>query len=180
MGERHLNFIYVGRLDEIKGIKLLFEAWKKMNFDAPRLIVCGTGPLEEWCKKFIEYNGMDSIEMRGKVDNQEAKRLMAESEALILPSLWYEGFPMTIVEAYSVGCPVIGSKIGNVGCLIENGVTGWLINPKRIETLMIALKQPYNRMRRRTLDRYNAIYDSESNYVKLEKVYSQIEKKLDR
>lgn len=67
---------------------------------------------------------LNKIEMRGKVSNSEAKKLMSESQALILPDLWYEGFPMTIVEAYSVGYPVIGSNIGNVGCLIEESVTG--------------------------------------------------------
>ena len=49
-----MSFIYVGRLDELKGVRTLFEAWKMMMDNAPELKVCGTGPLEDWCREFID------------------------------------------------------------------------------------------------------------------------------
>ena len=109
---RENQFVFVGRLDKLKGIDLLFETWKKMGDTATRLIVCGTGPMERWCKDFLERNKVNII-FRGLVSNKEARELIAVSRALILPTQWYEGFPMTIVEAFSVGTPVICSDLGN-------------------------------------------------------------------
>lgn len=120
--KRENQFIFVGRLDKLKGIDILFEVWKQMGTTAPKLIVCGTGPMEGGCKDFLKDNPECNIEMRGFVPNKEAKKLIANSKALILPTQWYEGFPMTIVEAFSVGTPVIGSDLGNVGSLIADSL----------------------------------------------------------
>ena len=123
--KRERQFVFVGRLEKLKGIDVLFEAWAAMGDAAPKLVVCGSGPMEEWCKEFIAERNISNIQLLGQVDNKTAKELMAHSLALIFPTQWYEGFPMTIVEAYSVGTPVIGPDMGNVGDLIEEGVTGW-------------------------------------------------------
>ena len=121
--DRKDQFVFAGRLDKLKGIDLLFEAWKRMGEDAPKLIVCGTGPMEDWCKSFTRENDVN-IEMRGFVPNNEALKLIANSKALVLPTQWYEGFPMSIVEAFSVGTPVICSDLGNAGSVVEEGITG--------------------------------------------------------
>lgn len=112
--DRKNQFVFAGRLDKLKGIGFLFEAWKRMGAHAPKLIVCGTGPMEDWCKSFIRENDVN-IEMRGFVPNNEALKIIANSKALVLPTQWYEGFPMSIVEAFSVGTPVICSDLGNAG-----------------------------------------------------------------
>lgn len=166
-----MSFIYVGRLDELKGIKVLFEAWKMMGESAPELIVCGIGPLEEWCKEYIKENQLTNIDMRGKVENTEAKKLIAQSEALILPTLWYEGFPMVIVEAYSAGTPVIGSDIGNVGCLIEDGVTGWKFEAGSPQDLSRLLKEkkPFSGLD--IAKHYRDNYTEDVNYTKIKAIY---------
>lgn len=91
--QRKNQFVFVGRLDKLKGIDTLFNAWEKLGERAPKLIVCGTGPMEEWCKKFLT-NHKVNIEMKGFVSNIEARKLIAISRALILPTRWYEGFPI--------------------------------------------------------------------------------------
>lgn len=64
--QRENQFVFAGRLDKLKGIDILFEAWKQMGEMAPKLIVCGMGPMEEWCRKFIKtYDA--NIEMRGRL-----------------------------------------------------------------------------------------------------------------
>ena len=63
--------------------------------------------------------------MIGLVDNKEVKKIISESKGLILPTQWYEGFPMSILESFSCGTPVIGSNIGNVGNLIIDGINGY-------------------------------------------------------
>lgn len=50
---RENQFVFAGRLDKLKGVDILFEAWKRMGDTAPKLVVCGTGPMEDWCKSFV-------------------------------------------------------------------------------------------------------------------------------
>ena len=141
--------------------------------EAPKLIICGTGPMEEWCRRFLEDNPKCNIELRGFVPNKEAKKLIANSKALILPTQWYEGFPMTIVEAYSVGTPVIGSDIGNVGDLIEEGTGGLKFNCRDSKSLINAV----NLLSQNLLDSheisdfYSKHYSSEANYNMIIKIY---------
>ena len=123
--DRRLDqFVFAGRLDKLKGIDILLEAWQQMGDAAPKLIICGTGPMEDWCRGFVESNRLN-VEMRGFMPNDEVIKIIANSKALILPTQWYEGFPMTVAEALSVGTPVLGSDLGNVGALIENNINGW-------------------------------------------------------
>lgn len=128
---RENQFVFAGRLDKLKGVDILFEAWKRMGDTVPKLVVCGTGPMEDWCKSFVQQNRVN-IEMRGFVPNTEARKLIANSKALVLPTQWYEGFPMSIVEAFSVGTPAICSDMGNAGSIVENGVSGYRFDVFRI------------------------------------------------
>ncbi len=165
-------FIYVGRLDELKGIKILFGAWKLMGATTPKLLVCGTGPMEEWCQNFVQNNPECNIEMKGFVANIEAKKLIANAKALILPTQWYEGFPMTIVEAYSVGTPVIGSDMGNVGGLIQNGITGWKFIHDSAEELAVIVRE--SERADLVIDKFQTEqYSIESNYQQLVEIYEK-------
>ena len=120
--ERENRFVFAGRLDKIKGIDVLFEAWK--HVDNSILTVCGTGPEYDWCKEFIRKNNINNIELLGLVQHDAVIDIIAHSRALMFPTQWYEGFPMSIAESMSVGTPVICSDIGNAGALIKDGVNG--------------------------------------------------------
>ncbi len=173
------HFIYVGRLDELKGVKLLFEAWKRMNTSAPKLLVCGTGPLEDWCKRFVQENPECDVELKGFVANKEARKLITNAKALILPTQWYEGFPMTIVEAYSVGTPVIGSNIGNVGDLIQDGVNGYKFQYNDVESLIDAVhrfEQTQKDWKSVVYDMYERKCSPGNNAIVLSNIYQEIRK----
>ena len=171
--DRPNQYIFAGRLDKLKGIDLLLKAWKQMGDNAPKLIVCGTGQMEDWCKEFIAKNKLRNIEMRGFVPNHEAKRLIANSQALILPTQWYEGFPMTIVEAYSVGTPVIGSDMGNVGSIIEEDLTGWKVKHDKVDELEKAVSKVYD-ITEKVICRYKTEFTDKSNMHNLLSVYRRI------
>ncbi len=168
-----MSFIYVGRLDELKGIKVLFQAWNLIGENAPLLKVCGTGPLEDWCREFISENAMKSIELLGFVPNTEAKKLISNSQAMILPTQWYEGFPMTILEAFSVGTPVICSNLGNTGSVVEEGVTGWKFKADSPENIVNTIKRVTD-IRDSVKRVYNEKYTSEENYRKLVGIYKGV------
>lgn len=117
--ERLPRLVYAGRLEPIKGVLRLLEAWKLLGAEAPELLMCGTGPLEEECRAVIAQENLTQVKMLGPVPNEELRRLLASSVAFILPSQVYEGFPMTVTEAYAEGTPVLGSEHGNVGALVR-------------------------------------------------------------
>lgn len=171
---RDNQFIFAGRLDKLKGIDILFKAWKIMGYLAPKLVVCGTGPMEEWCRNFLENNLDCNIEMKGFVLNKEVKKLIANSKALILPTQWYEGFPMTIVEAFAVGTPVLGSDIGNVGSLISDGINGYIFKHDSTDGLIQAvrkcLQHPLLDERRITAK----LYLPEANYELIYQIYKGV------
>ena len=171
--KRKNQMVFAGRLDKLKGIDILFEAWKQMGEKAPKLIVCGTGPMEMWCREFVKKNSVN-IEMLGFIPNKEALKIIANSRALILPTQWYEGFPMSIVESYCVGTPVICSDLGNAGSIVAEGingikfkcddVNGIIASVKRIDGLCVTTKKVYKNQ-----------YTQKINYNTLYSIYRQIE-----
>lgn len=169
--DRMNQFVFAGRLDKLKGIDLLFKAWKRMGAHAPKLIVCGTGPMEDWCKSFIRENDVN-IEMRGFVSNDEALKIIANSKALVLPTQWYEGFPMSIVEAFSVGTPVICSDLGNAGSVIINGITGMKIDFHDYIQVKKALMNCFA-MCDSTYTEYTTNYTIQINYEMLVNAYAE-------
>ena len=168
-GDRKDQFVFVGRLDKLKGVDILFEAWKNMGDTAPKLIVCGTGPMEDWCNAFIRENPVN-IEMRGFVPNEEALKIIAASKALVLPTQWYEGFPMTVVEAYSVGTPVLCTDLGNCGYIVNDGVTG----RKFKENGIIDAVKGFNGMIDTTYKEYQEKYTKKANYSFLLQIYNEL------
>ena len=68
-------------------------------------------------------------------------RIVADATCLLLPSLWYEGFPRTIVEAFACGTPVIASRLGSMIDLIDDGRTGLLFEPGNAGDLVTNIRQ---------------------------------------
>lgn len=168
-------FIFVGRLDEWKGIRVLFSTWELLGENAPELNVCGTGPLDGWCREYAARHRL-RVNMKGFLDHEEVKRMIAGSEALVLPTQWYEGFPMVIVEAYAMGTPVLGSEFGNTGMLIEEGITGYRFDGRCPDSIIQAMKKlresPLKRARIREI--YQQKYSVEQNYRMLTDIYRKV------
>ena len=130
------GFIYVGRLEESKGIEILLESWAMLR-TMEKLHIVGSGPLEQELKQ--RYQGKN-IRFYGSVQNENVLKLIMKSKYLIQPSVLYETFGLTIIEAMSVGTPVIGFNIGTRNNLIKNKYNGFLCNPGNLgETLEQAI-----------------------------------------
>lgn len=167
---RKNQFVYVGRLEEIKGMDVLLGAWKFLGNDAPELYLCGRGPLEEWCREYIEKYNLDKVHLLGFIPNEKVKEIIGESRALVLPTQVYEGFPMTIAEAYTCGTYVIGSDLGNTGSLIEEGISGWKFPHRSPEALATCVKNAME-WEQEFPEKIRMRYSSEENYRKLEEIY---------
>jgi glycosyltransferase involved in cell wall biosynthesis len=110
--------LFVGRLSKEKGVLNLVDAWKSLP-DIPLAIV-GDGPARER----LEAVAPSHIRFLGWRNPDEVRDLMAGAQALLMPSLWYEGFPMTLLEAFSAGLPVLASRLGALAELVDEGETG--------------------------------------------------------
>lgn len=116
-------FLFFGRLSYEKGVRTMLEALKSLpDF---QLKVAGTGPKEDELKEFVHTFGMQNVEFLGYIHGIELQNLVSGAYFVIVPSEWYENNPMTIIEAYSVGTPVIGAKIGGIPEIVLEGKTGY-------------------------------------------------------
>lgn len=123
--EKRYTVLYVGRFDEEKGVEELAYAVHHTKSSVSYNMV-GTGPLHATItNKVAGY----PVTMLGILRAEEVRSLMAESRFLIQPSLWYETFGLTIVEAMIEGCPVIGFRIGTRPDFIVDGYNGFLCEP---------------------------------------------------
>ncbi len=167
---RKNQFVFAGRIDKLKGIDILLNVWANIGVDAPKLVICGTGPLEDWCKKFISEKCVNA-EMVGFVSNEKVKEIIGSSKALILPTQWYEGFPMSIVEAYSTGTPVICTDLGNCGCVVEENVTGYKFRNGEELKLIVNNFEDFGE---KVINVFNNQYTESENYKLLESIYNKV------
>ena len=93
------------------------------------LKIAGTGPLEDELKDYTKSNNVTNVEFLGYKSGKELTDLVENAYFIIVPSEWYENNPMTIIEGYAAGVPVIGTNIGGIPEIIEEGVTGYLFTP---------------------------------------------------
>lgn len=117
--------LYVGRLTPEKGVKVLLEAWQMVHADSLELVVLGDGPMRGELERAAPAN----VRFEGRVPLSEVRRLMLRSRALIVPSIWYEGQPMVVLEAAASGLPVLASKLGGNIALLEPVGGRWLAAP---------------------------------------------------
>lgn len=131
------GFVFAGRLEASKGIDLLLAAWQQMPADAI-LTVVGTGSLEVELR--AQYANDTRIQFLGARSQDETLKRIGRAKFLIQPSIWYETFGLTILEAMAQGVPVIGFDIGTRKDLIRDGENGFLCMP---DTLAETLQKAY-------------------------------------
>jgi len=170
-------YLYFGRLSHEKGVEMVIEAFKQLP--QAKLKIVGTGPIEK--DLILEAKGTNNIEFLGFKSGNELHRLVQGAQFVIVPSQWYENNPMTIVESYSFGTPVIGSDLGGIPEIIEDGKTGYVFNHSNLESLITTIKksegldnEEYKQMSERAGSFYNANF-SEDNYAdKLVEFYNSM------
>lgn len=126
--------LFVGRLSTEKGVDVLMKAWAKIPDMS--LTVLGDGPE----RQKLEAMAPPNVTFKGGVSGEIVRQHMLESEVLLMPSIWYEGFPMTAVEAYAAGLPVIASRIGSLTEIIEPS-TGALFEPGNADDLATKIQE---------------------------------------
>jgi glycosyltransferase involved in cell wall biosynthesis len=163
------GMLFVGRLSAEKGIAVLGEAWRACS--GTDLRVAGVGEADG------SLQASEGIDMLGKQTAAQVQREMMAATALVLPSICFENFPLTLVEAFSCGLPVIASRIGALAELVEHGVTGLLFTPgdaadlARTVQWAAAHPQEMATMGRNARALYERRYTPEVNHRQLLNIY---------
>jgi len=115
--------LFVGMLSESKGIMQLLAAWAQVA-TGKELRIIGDGPLREAVEAAASRT--PNVKYLGSQSRSFVFSQMKGARALIFPSIWYEGMPMTILEAFAAGTPVVAHRLGTMAEMISPGLTGWL------------------------------------------------------
>lgn len=165
------KYLFIGRLEEDKGIRLFCETLSKLGLKG---IVIGTGYLfNELQEKY------SNIEFVGWVKPSEIPKFVSECKALIVCSLWYETFGLVTLEMQSLGIPSIVPNNHASSDFIQDGINGYIYESGSIESLSEAIKKmernEMNKLHYNTLMHYDSSLYSENIYkMKLLNVYNQI------
>ena len=166
--------LFVGRLSPEKGVETLLSAWNRLGGTLPLKIV-GEGPLSNLVRQAAAES--PAIMFLGARPHKEVLELLGEARCLIMPSLWFETFGRTIIEAYSRGTPVIASRLGCMSELVNEGVTGSLFTPGDDVDLATTVRQflAYGRFaeqwRAACRTEYLRHYTADANYRMLINLY---------
>ncbi|MCC0804946.1 glycosyltransferase [Methylobacterium sp. W2] len=168
-GERE-GLLFVGRLTSEKGIETLIAAAKLAG---RRVTVVGTGPLAD------QVAASPDLDYRGQVTPAQVRAAMSEARALIVPSLWYEGLPMVVVEAFAMGLPVIASRIGSLAEIVSDEVTGLHAAPgdaadlARAMTRILTDRAASERMSRAARSQYESCWSETVTTNQLLQIYAE-------
>lgn len=158
-------FLFVGRLSKEKGVHFLLEAFKELPRDI-ELHIVGEGPEEENLKALAQEYGLPNVRFMGFLMGDDLRDQYHHCLASIVPSYWFEVYGRTIVETFTFGKPVIGSRIGGIEEAIDPGVHGYLFEPGNVEQLRQAIHELHTKpelaiemgrnARKRSEERYTA------------------------
>ncbi len=168
---------FCGKLSEEKGIRSLISSVKGSQVT---LNVLGDGFLKEELSEYISTQGIKNVFLLGHLNGDVLFNRIRESLFLVLPSEWYENNPYVILEAFALGKPVIGSKIGGIPELVKDGITGLTFEPGNVEDLrnkieyMLSHKEEVVEMGRNARKLIEDEFNDEKYYGRLMEIYTQL------
>ena len=170
--------IYYGHLTPQKGIKTLVNAMKM----APNvsLLIIGNGELEDELKCMVSTQGTKNVVFKDYIQGENILKYVRNAAFTIIPSVWFETAGLVIYESFALGKPVIGSNIGPIPELVENGSTGLLFDPGNANDLaekinyLIEKPELILEMGRTARMKIEENYNSDIHYDRLMKVYEHV------
>ena len=126
--------LYFGRLSKEKGVLTLLKAYQKLKTSVP-LKILGSGSMESELKDYAKENNVKNVDFLGHISGNALSNYIKNAYVTIVPSEWYENNPMTIIESYTLSVPVIGSNVGGIPEIIQNGATGYTFEMSNVDDL---------------------------------------------
>lgn len=171
------GLVYFGRLSHEKGLSTLLEACKSVKKVPVKII--GEGPMIKSLKALAQKHQITQVKFLGLVFGEALKRYIQSALAVVLPAEWYENNPLSIIEAFDLGIPVLGSRIGGIPALIKEGQTGFLFEPGDVSALQKLIQKIHSQpqifldMTSRCLKESKTLGDPHTYYQKLLKIYER-------
>jgi len=139
----HLRVGYMGQIAPHKGVHTLFEAVRRLSGAPLEVKVYGdTRPFPDYARRLRQMAHLDSrLSLAGTYDRAGVSRVLQGLDVVVVPSVWYENSPNTILEAFAHRTPVIASDLGGMAELVEDGVNGLRFIPSDASSLMTKLQQ---------------------------------------
>ena len=179
--ERKNHFVFIGRLSAEKGLDVLLKAFAETGF---KLLIYGYGPQEQEVQIFADLH--HNIQFRGPLNKTKVAEELSNCSALVFPSTCFEGMPLTILEAFSTGTPVISSNLGAMSSMIEDHYNGLHFEAGNSVDLVQKLQYwhtlPESEQKQYRLGAratYEKNYTPEANLKILESIYSELSLKKD-
>ncbi|MDD3014114.1 MAG: glycosyltransferase family 4 protein [Candidatus Gastranaerophilales bacterium] len=124
---------YVGRLSCEKGLPILLEAMSRLKHH--KLFIIGDGPERSKLEQIKEQKNLVNVKFLGSMFDEQLNRIIRNSRLVVVPSTWYENSPHVILEAFALGKPVLGARIGGIPEYIEEGISGMLYEYNDVDEL---------------------------------------------
>lgn len=169
--------VYFGHLSEMKGIRTLITAMSFIR--KAKLLVVGEGELRNELEEIVSKTKLDNVDFIGYKQGDELKEIIRNSMFVVVPSEWYENFPYSVLESLALGKPVIGSSIGGIPEMIDDGVNGFLFRSGDVEDLtskikfLIDNKQLLPGMGRKARQKVENKFNVELHYKALMNIYDK-------
>jgi glycosyltransferase involved in cell wall biosynthesis len=134
------GFVCLARLGAEKGVDVLLDAWSRAFPDGGEgLAIVGSGDLEDELR--ARARGMAGVEFCGRLSHADAMERLRAARAVVMPSVWYEVFPRTVVEAYAHAVPMVASRLGSLIEVVPDGESGLLFEPRDADALAGTLRR---------------------------------------
>jgi glycosyltransferase involved in cell wall biosynthesis len=130
--------LFLGRLSPEKGILQLIKSWQEVPRALGRLVIAGTGPLENEAVDLVRRFGSTNVEFRGFVPPSEHRELWAGAKFAVVPSIWDEPFPLVVLEAWANGRALIVSNWGSLPETVADA--GLIVQVEREGELAAAMR----------------------------------------
>lgn len=170
--------LYFGRLSKEKGINNLIEAFTKC--DEGKLYIAGEGPEKENIEQFIKDNKLTKrVKLLGFLNKEQMTEQVRKARFIVVPSIWYENCPYSVMETLATGKPVIGANIAGIPELVINNENGFTYKYDDVNELAEKLNILFKD--EKLVDKFSKKakelskqYDKEEYYKKIERIYKDV------
>jgi len=169
--------LYLGRLSHEKGVQTLLESLYRTGSNRPPLKIVGDGPEKETLQAKARDMGMD-IDFTGYLSGKSLDDAITGARAVVMPSEWYENAPLSLIESFAYGKPVIGARIGGIPDMIDDGMNGILFESgnandlkEKIEHFVSLSDDAVATMGQSARKKAESVYNPQTHYEKLISAY---------